>query len=138
MDENNEGPGFEMLRPRPTYSVEAGVSIADLVPDAGWFCDSLQRYCVPGCCGLDAHNFSRESIRWACGFGEDSPKGNDWRADTPGDPLELAADLTATAATVRALDAEQVDASLFCDPLPPGAYADLFEDLAAKLSTCGP
>ena len=103
-----------------------------LVPEADWFWLSLQRFCVPDCCGLAAYDFTAESVAWACGWGTTSPEESDWRDDNPGDPWELASALRAAAQGIRGLDAEAVSAGLFNDILTPESYASLFDDLADK------
>jgi hypothetical protein len=125
VDDDAEGPGWRLVR-SPIASID------ELVPEADWFWGSLQRECVPGCCGLDAYDFSAQSVAWACGWGSIRPDGNDWRSDHPGDWHKLAGDLRAAAQAIRALDVMAVSGSLFQEVLSPEAYAELFEDLAAK------
>jgi hypothetical protein len=132
MTENVAGPGWEMVRPKPS-ALRDFVSIDDIVPDEPWLWSSLQRVCVPDCCGLDAYDFSHRSVRWACGDAVEPPEENEWRHDHPGDPLAVAAALRAAAASTRHIKAEAVSAALFNDILTPESYALLFEDLATKL-----
>lgn len=126
-----EGEGWRLVRPHPE-SFQDWVTIDSLVPDADWFWHSLQRECVPECCGLAAYDFSAESVAWACGWGGSRPGQNDWRDDNPGDPKELARRLRSTAQDIRRFGAAAVSGSLFNDILTPESYASLFEDLAAK------
>ena len=56
--------GWIPERPGPV-APEAVVLVDDLLPDAGWFWASLERFCVSGCCGLDAYDFSATSVAWA-------------------------------------------------------------------------
>lgn len=106
--------------------------IDSLIPEADWFWLSLQRACVPDCCGLAAYDFSAESVAWACGWGTSRPDGSDWRDENPGDPRSLAAELRAAAQEIRDLDVGAVSAALFNDILVPESYASLLEDLADK------
>jgi hypothetical protein len=108
------------------------VAFDHLVPDADWFWVSLQRDCVPECCGLAAYDFSAVSVSWACGWGTLPPEANDWRDDSPGDPVDLARRLRLAAQALRTMKVPAVAADLFNDILTPESYADLFEDLAAK------
>ena len=133
MTEDLEGDGWRAVRPDPTRLAE-WVTIDRLVPEAAWFWVSLQRECVPECCGLDAYDFS---AKWACGWGTARPTQHDWRDDNPGDPMELARDLREAARQIRQLDADAVSGSLFNDILTPESYARLFEDLADKAEPTG-
>jgi len=123
-----EGDGWRIVR----VNLDAAISIDHLVPDADWFWTSLQRYCVPDCCGLDAYNFSADSVAWACGWGTTRPAEFDWRADSPGDPEVLAFELRQAGLALRELNAEVATASLFNHYMAPEAFANLFDDLAAK------
>lgn len=127
-----EGDGWRLVRPARGSS--EFVSIDHLIPDAGWFWETLQRECVPDCCGLDAYDFSAESVAWACGWGAKDPGGVMSRVPEPGDVLGLVARLRDAADEIRKVNAEAVSASLFNDILAPASYADLLEDLAAKAS----
>lgn len=134
VDDDIEGEGWRAIRPDPQLWAEQ-VTIDPLVPKADWFWLSLQRFCVPDCCGLDAYDFSKASVAWACGWGTERPAAqgcSDWRDEHPGDPVELARQLRQAAQKIRRLDAQAVSGSLFNDILTPEAYALLFEDLAAK------
>lgn len=133
--ENIEGPGWEIVRPRPTWDPDSVMTIDQWVPDAPWFWESLQRHCVPECCGLAAYDFSDDSVRWACGVDGPKPEGSDWRDDQPGNASELAAQLRESAEVIRSLDAEVVDGTLFCEFLVPDACARLFERLAKSLDS---
>nr|WP_255698113.1 DUF6331 family protein [Tessaracoccus sp. ZS01] len=113
------------------------VAIDHLIPEAEWFWASLQRFCVPDCCGLAAYDFSAESVAWACGWGTSRPTEGDWRADSPGDARELARALRVAAEVVRGVDAPAVTANLFNDILTPESYADLLLDLANKAAPSG-
>lgn len=126
-----EGEGWRAIRPDPNSRIE-WVTIDPLVPKADWFWLSLQRDCVPECCGLAAYDFSAESVAWACGWGTIRPAQHDWRDDNPGDPGTLARDLREAARQLRDLEADAVSGSLFNDVLTPESYARLFEDLADK------
>ena len=125
------GAGWRLVRP-PRDRLPEARDFSPLVPDADWFWMSLQRFCVPACCGLDAYDFSAESVAWACGWGTTEPAQSGWRDDSPGDPRELARALRAAAWGIRDIDAEAVSAGLFNDILTPESYASLFEDLADK------
>jgi hypothetical protein len=133
MTENLEGPGWEIIRPSGSWRRGTEVCIDALVPDASWFWSSLQRYCVPECCGFAAYDFSAESISWATGRGIQRPASNDWRDPNPGDPVQLASELRVAADRIRNLTAEAVVADLFNEYLTPQSCAELFEDLAHKL-----
>lgn len=125
-----EGAGWRPVRP------EAGarqwVEIDALIPNAKWFWSSLQRECVPECCGLAAYDFSAESVAWACGWGAVDPGGIINRDPAPGDVLALIAGLHEAAHAVRAIGADAVSADLFNDILTPDSYADLLQELAIK------
>ena len=126
-----EGEGWQRVYPAP-YLAGRYASIDSLLPQADWFWTSLQRHCVPDCCGLDAYDLSADSVAWACGWGTARPEWSDWRDEHPGDPRELAAALRIAAQEIRALDARCVSASLFNDILVTESYASLLEDLADK------
>lgn len=139
MDDDIEGEGWKAIRPDPNVLSE-WVTIDPWVPNAAWFWLSLQRFCVPDCCGLDAYDFSAESVAWACGWGTVTPEAqgcSDWRDEDPGDPADLARGLRQAAQQIRRLDIQAVSGSLFNDILTPEAYALLFEDLAAKAAPSG-
>ncbi|MFK4088472.1 DUF6331 family protein [Kribbella sp. NPDC020789] len=108
------------------------VAIDALIPDAEWFWLSLQRECVPACCGLDAYDFSADSVAWACGWGTTDPGGMIDVTPMPGDVPALVVSLREAADAIRALDADAVSARLFNYIRTPGEYADLLEDLATK------
>jgi hypothetical protein len=131
VEDKVEGDGWRIIRPGPA-ELREWVAIDELLPDADWFWLSLQRPCVPDCCGLAAYDFSAESVAWACGWGTASPGENEWRADEPGDASQLAEELRASATSIRGLDAKAVTANLFNDILTPESYANLLEDLANK------
>jgi hypothetical protein len=130
-NDNVSGEGWQLVRPERGLLSE-WVSIDSLVPTADWFWSSLQGFCVPDCCGLDAYDFSAESVAWACGWGTSRPNDFNWRDENPGDPRELALELRAAAQAIRDLDAPAVSASLFNDILTPASYAGLLDDLADK------
>jgi len=130
---NLEGPDWVALRPTPAWDRDGLGRIDSLVPDAPWFWEPLQRFCVPECCGLAAYNFDAESVAWTCRLGEIEPAGNDWRYDEVEDPSTLANELRRSATKVRALRQEAVSAVIFNDILAPEGYASLFEDLAEKI-----
>src|SRR5436190_10808211 len=101
------GEGWQAVRPE--RGLEAGSTAIDsLIPQAEWFWGSLQRLCVPDCCGLAAYDFSAESVAWACGWGTARPEESDWRDDSPGDARELAVALRSAAQEIRKLDASAV------------------------------
>lgn len=125
-----EGNGWTPVR--PAAGARHWVSVDALLPDADWFWLSLQRDCVPDCCGLAAYDFSAESVAWACGRGTTDPGGVIDRAPMPGDVPTLVAGLREAAHEIRMLDADAVAADLFNDILTPGSYANLLDDLAAK------
>lgn len=131
--ENVEGTGWEIVRPRPTVGWVGAEAVDGLVPDAQWLWESLQRYCVPECCGLDAFDLTHASVRWACGDHVDPPDGNSWRDVERGDPRELAAKLREAAAAARLISAAEVTTSLFGEMLTRDSFAALLEDLAVKL-----
>ena len=132
-----EGDGWVIIRP-PRDQLPEYVNFDSLVPEANWFWSSLQRDCVPECCGLAAYDFSAESVAWACGWGTVKPASTfDWRDDNPGDPVELAANLRVAAAQIRQIGAGAASASLFNDILTPESYASLMEDLADKAEPPG-
>lgn len=134
VDDDIEGDGWRAMRPAPS-AMSNWVTIDPLVPKADWFWVSLQRYCVPDCCGLAAYDFSADSVAWACGWGTARPAApgcSDWRHDDPGDSSELARDLWRAAQQIRRIDAQAVSGSLFNEILTPEYYALLFEELADK------
>ena len=90
-DEDLLGDCWSLVRPRPDTLTES-TQIDSLVPRAEWFWSSVQRLCVPECCGLDAYDFSAASVAWACGWGAERPgrDANGWRCEHPGDPHALA------------------------------------------------
>lgn len=104
------------------------------VPDAPWFWKSLTWYCVPECCGIDAYEFSEDSVRWALGL-EADVSGADclWRDDHPGDARELATALSASANRIRSMDVDGVWATQFNHYLTPASHASLFEYLSDVL-----
>lgn len=127
---------WKAVRPSEQVCWEALEDFSLRVPTADWFWISLQRLCVPGCCGLAAYDFSHGSVRWACGDDVDllfEPGTSDWRDDEPGNPVHLAEELRALAADLRHSKAAGATASEFDDVLTPASYAELFEDLARKL-----
>jgi hypothetical protein len=117
---------------RPAVGPRKSVEIDALIPNANWFWYSLQRVCVPECCGLAAYDFSAESVAWACGWGAINPEGIIKRDPAPGDVLALIAGLREASHAVRAIGADAVSAALFNDILTPDSYADLLQDLAIK------
>lgn len=125
-----EGEGWRLVR--PAAGARPWVAIDALIPDADWFWVSLQRECAPECCGLDAYDFSAESVAWACGWGATDPGGIFDRVPVPGDVPALVSGLREAAHALRGLDADAVSADLFNDILTPGAYASLLENLASK------
>lgn len=135
MAENIDGPGWEIVRPRPGWDRSSVIDIGSLLPQTNDFWYSLQRYCVPGCCGLDAYDFDPEFVRWAAHLANDqvgTPPG--WRPDEPVDAPALALELRRASEQVRAIDADAVDATeLFNEMLAPASYADLLGSLAAAL-----
>lgn len=133
-DEDLLGDCWSLVRPRPDTLTES-TQIDSLVPRAEWFWSSVQRLCVPECCGLDAYDFSAASVAWACGWGAERPgrDANGWRCEHPGDPHALAGELRQAAASIRAIDAPTVDAGLFNEAQTPEAYALRMEDLEAKV-----
>lgn len=132
MDHDVEGDGWRIIRPSAD-ELRPWVAIDEFIPDARWFWSSLQRFCVPDCCGLDAYDFSAESVAWACGWGTTPPEEGDWRVDQPGDAAQLAGELRTAAESIRGLDAKAVTAYVFNDILTPESYANLLEDLAHKV-----
>lgn len=122
---------------RPAAGARHWVSVDALFPDADWFWLSLQRDCVPDCCGLDAYDFSAESVAWACGWGTTDPGGVFDRAPVSGDVPTLVSGLREAAHAIRMLNADAVAADLFNDILTPGSYANLLDDLAAKAEPPG-
>lgn len=133
MPENLTGDGFEVVRPAPGSNFEGAVFVDDLVPEADWFWHSLQWYCVPDCCGLDAYDFSETAVRRALGQEVETPDAIlDWSGEV-GDVDRLIAELTDSAGRLRGLDAPYVSAARFNHFLAPAALADLFLDLADKL-----
>ena len=131
MENNVGGESWRAVRPERDLLGE-WTSIDSLIPDADWFWLSLQRVCVPDCCGLGAYDFSAESVAWACGWGTARPDESDWRDENPGDPRELAGALRRAAQEIRRVDANAVSAALFNDILVPDSYANLLDDLADK------
>ena len=131
MDHAGDEEGWRAVRPERALLGE-WVSIDSLIPEADWFWLSLQRTCVPECCGLAAYDFSGTSVAWACGWGTVRPDESDWRDENPGEPRELAEALRAAAREIRQLNARAVTADLFNDILVPESYAALLDDLAAK------
>jgi Family of unknown function (DUF6331) len=127
-----EGEGWRPIR--PTKGHRELISIDHLIPDADWFWHTLQRDCVPDCCGLAAYDFSAESVAWACGWGRKDPGGVIGRDPRPGDVPALVARLREAASAIRDVDAEAVSANLFNDILTPASYANLLDDLASKAS----
>lgn len=125
-----EGDGWRLIRPARGFADL--VSIDHLIPDADWFWTTLQRECVPDCCGLAAYDFSAETVAWACGWGTTDPGGVMGRDPEPGDVSTLVAGLPEAVRALRELDAEAVSANLFNDILTPASYANLLEDLAGK------
>lgn len=134
MGENVEGAGWEIVRPPPDAG-DPVESIDDLIPEAPWLWYSLQRFCVPDCCGLDAYDLSHASVRWACGDDVDEPAEDSWRDPEPGDPSEMAAALRRAAAAVRSLTSAKVRCDVFGEILTPESLASLLDDLATKLET---
>ncbi|HAP77909.1 MAG TPA: hypothetical protein DCR14_17725 [Acidimicrobiaceae bacterium] len=123
--------GWEAIRPESTEWV-LRPKIDPFLPEADWFWLSLERHCVAGCCGIDAFDFSAESVAWACGWGTIMPSYNPWRDDVPGDSAQLARDLRKAAQQIRKLEVDALDSLLFGDVLTRESYALLLEDLAAK------
>ena len=134
MSENIDGPGWEIVRPRPSWNRVSLTDIDHLVPDVTDFWHVLQRYCVPECCGLDAYSFDPAAVRWAAHLTDEVPDGfTEWRGDEVIDSAALAADLRRSAAEIRSLRVEAVTARLFNDVLAPEGYARLFESIAHAL-----
>lgn len=126
-------PNFELVRPTPPRRPEAR-PIDDLLPHAPWFWRSLERACVAGCCGLDAFDFSAESVRAACGDEVTlAPYMNTWNDPDPGDPIALAIELRRSAAVIRTLDDHRASVSRLNAIEPPTFFAELFDELAAHL-----
>jgi len=125
------GDGWSVIRTEPIdrASVEW---FDDHLPTPTWFWLSLERYCVAGCCGLEAFEFSHEAVRFACGDDIEAPPGT-WRSDARRDPLKLANDLRACCEYLRASNAELVDAGKFCEPGTPLSYVSLLDRLATWL-----
>ena len=129
-----EGDGWRIVP--SLHLLSDSVDIDHLVPEAPWFWQALASQCVPDCCGLDAYDFSAESVAWACGSSAIKPEGPlAWRSDTPGDVEKIASDLRTAAQALRGLQAEAVSADLFNHILTPEAYANLFDDVASKIPT---
>jgi hypothetical protein len=57
-----------------------------------------------------------------------------WRAKDPGDPLDVAMQLTSLSALLRESSAAAVSSTLFNEILTPVLHAELFDDLAYKLA----
>jgi Family of unknown function (DUF6331) len=138
VDAGTEGEGWRIVRLASFTAREECEPIDERIPTADWLWGSLQRHCVPECCGFDAYDFSHESVRFACG--DDTPMlsrriiSDWWRAKDPGDPLGVAVQLTSLSAWLRESSATGVSSALFNEILTPVSYAELFEDLAYKLA----
>jgi hypothetical protein len=111
------------------------VNVDRLIPDAPWFWRSVCRWCEPACCGLDAFDFSHQSVRWACGddVGPLPAHESEWRDDQPGEPLALAAELRVAAASIRRVDGGLADSTFLHYRAPVETFAEFLEDLATKL-----
>jgi Family of unknown function (DUF6331) len=125
MDDEIVGDGWSIVPGLPP--LKTWETFDEHVPKARWFWSSLEQHCVVDCCGLEAYDFSHESVRQACGDDAES------QGLEPRDPLALADSLVVLSAHLRSSTASAVSAKLFNDVLPPDSYADLFDDLAWKL-----
>jgi len=133
MDWNIDGPGWEIVRPTPSCTPEETVDVGDLLPNAPWFWTSLQWYCVPDCCGLDAYEFSARAVEWALGRGREPTDAiMTWRSENPGDANDLADQLEVAASTVRAIETRCVSAAIFNHYMTSESCADLLTGLATK------
>lgn len=129
------GDGWAIVEPG-SAETETWEPFDEHVPKAQWFWGSVERWCVAGCCGLDAFDFSHQSIRWACGDLMDPPADDGrslWRDPAPGDVLGFADELQSLSQWLRKNKAPAVSADCFNQYLSPNSYADLFDDLAWKL-----
>jgi hypothetical protein len=134
--DDTEGEGWRLVR--SAADARQWVSIDTLIPDADWFWLTLQRECIPECCGLDAYDFSAESVAWACAWGTTDPGGIIDKTPMPGDVPALVFSLREAADAIRMLDVDAVSANLFNNILTPGSYANLLEDLATKAEQARP
>ena len=121
-----EGDGWSVVRKEP---IDWTALDRFSVPGGDWFWVSLERYCVAGCCGLAAFEFTHEAVRFACGDDIEAPS-NAWRSDSPGDSAALAASLRKLASDLRERPVELVDSPRLCEPGTPASYATLFDRLA--------
>jgi Family of unknown function (DUF6331) len=90
MDDEIVGDGWAIVPGLPP--LKTWESFDEHVPKATWFWSSLEQHCVVECCGLDAYEFSHESVRQACGDDAES------HGIEPRDPHALADSLVVLSA----------------------------------------
>lgn len=127
---NNEGevrwPGS-----KPTNEDYASAEHVDsIIPQAKWFWEPLERFCVAGCCGLEAYDFSPEFVRWVTHQSTEKPKRDNWRHDEVGDLVELASQLRNSADEVAVLPARLVLSSRMNHYFERMEFVQLLHDLA--------
>jgi hypothetical protein len=128
------GDGWKLVRHAQRVPYDELADIDAEMPAAEWFWTGLERYCVAGCCGLDAFDFSDRAVRWARGDQMEQPGGDWYRVDDPGDAPKLASDLRNVASGLRERGAEPVKSTRLNAILAATLYADLLDDLARKLT----
>lgn len=130
--ETLKGDGWETVNgAKPDYG--SAQSLDDLLPKANWFWGPLQRWCVPGCCGIEAYDFSPEFVRWVAHLSTEAPERDNWRHDEVGDVAQLAADLRHAASKLREKPNTMSYSMVLELYFVPQELADIFDDLTSAL-----
>ena len=131
--ETLKGDGWETANTaKPDYA--SAQKLDDLVPKANWFWGPLQRWCVPGCCGIEAYDFSPEFVRWVAHLSTEAPERDNWRHEEAGDVPQLAADLRDAAVELRKKPTTMSYSRMLELYFMPQELADIFDDLASALA----
>ena len=121
---------------RPTSEqYDAARNSPDPIPEAEWFWRPLERWCVAGCCGLGAYDFSPAFVRWVTHQSTDKPKRDNWRFDEIGDLTQLTADLRSSSVRLRALNTPLVFSKTLDLYFEPGDLAKVLDRLVEAIES---
>lgn len=134
-DETVSGDGWRMLPKPSTEDYRNAVRVDGLFPDADWFWDPLQRWCVAECCGTDAFDFSPEFVQWVTHQSNTKPDRHNWRYEQIGDVSELAVKFRESASKIQALPDQLLEARRLNSYYWPAELADFFSTLADAIET---